>query len=183
MNKLTSLILTILTVISVITLSGCRTSGKPITVTEGQQKMEVTPGLIRKGDQRIGNSKSPNMTLPKAVIYKMSGNYAENVPVALTASGELLSYPAPTDLSDYSMPIELGKGWFLTRMGVSTNSVFTKYTFKEYRALPSAPTQKEIMSSIIPGARVVKTISLPMTPNEAAAIARENPEQLLEYVK
>ncbi len=53
--------------------------------------------------------------------------------------------------------------------GVSDNSVFTRYTYAEYRALKTAPTIAELREAIIPGARVSDTLRLPMTTSEAVA--------------
>lgn len=109
------------------------------------------------------------ITAPKAVAYRMSGDYADNVPVTLAPNGTIISYPAPGDLTDRSAPILLGDGWWLDRRGISANSVFTRYTYSEYRALPAAPTPAELKASVIPGARVTVTLQLPMTVAEATA--------------
>lgn len=107
--------------------------------------------------------------IPKAVAYRMSGPYAANVPVTVNSAGEIVSYPAPSDLGPDSEPLDLGGGWWLDRRGVSDNSVFTRYTYAEYRALKTAPTIAELREAIIPGARVSDTLRLPMTTSEAVA--------------
>lgn len=109
------------------------------------------------------------ITAPKAVAYRMSGDYADNVPVTLAPDGAIISYPAPTDLTDRSAPLPLADGWWLDRRGISANSVFSRYTYSEYRALPAAPTPAELKASLIPGARVTATLQLPMTVAEATA--------------
>lgn len=109
------------------------------------------------------------VTAPKAVAYRMSGDYADNVPVTLAPDGAIISYPAPGDLTDLSAPLPLADGWWLDRRGISANSVFTRYTFSKYRALPAAPTPAELKASVIPGARVTVTLQLPMTVAEATA--------------
>lgn len=109
------------------------------------------------------------ISAPKAVAYRMSGDYADNVPVTLAADGAIITYPAPTDLTDRSAPLPLADGWWLDRRGISANSVFTRYTYSEYRALPAAPTPAELKASVIPGARVTVTLQLPMTVAEATA--------------
>lgn len=109
------------------------------------------------------------VTAPKAVAYRMSGDYSDNVPVTLAADGAIISYPAPGDLTDRSAPLPLADGWWLDRRGISANSVFTRFTYSEYRALPAAPTPAELKASIIPGARVTVTLQLPMTVAEATA--------------
>lgn len=109
------------------------------------------------------------VSAPKAVAYRMSGDYADNVPVTLAADGAIISYPAPGDLTDLSAPLPLADGWWLDRRGISANSVFTRYTYSEYRALPAAPTPAELKASVIPGARVTATLQLPMTVSKATA--------------
>ncbi len=110
----------------------------------------------------------PSM-LPKAILYKTSGDYLNNVPVQIAADGSLIGFPAPTDIPADARPVVLAKGWILSPIGVSTNSVFTKWTLDEYRALKECPTPAEILKAIIPGAKVTITIQAPMTLPEALA--------------
>lgn len=105
--------------------------------------------------------------IPKASVFRMSGDYADKVGVTLDGSGNLVYYPAPTDITTSSAPLELEGGWWLNRQGLSANSVFTKWTFEEYAALPSTPTPDEIKRAVIPGARVTAMTTLPMTLQEA----------------
>lgn len=105
--------------------------------------------------------------LPNATAFRMSGEYANNVAVTLGPDGELIYFPAPTDITADSEPIELGQGWWLNNQGIGPNSVFTKYTFAEYAALPEVPSVEQIKLSIIPGAKVTDFIELPMTLSEA----------------
>lgn len=122
------------------------------------------------GAQAAAGADAPvGITAPKAVAYRMSGDYADNVPVTLAADGAIISYPAPGDITDRSAPLPLADGWWLDRRGISANSVFTRYTYSEYRALPAAPTPAELKASVIPGARVTATLQLPMTVAEATA--------------
>ncbi len=108
-------------------------------------------------------------TAPKAVAYRMSGDYAGNVPVTLAPDGAIISYPAPTDLTDRSEPLPLADGWWLDRRGISANSVFTRYTYPEYRALTAAPDPAQLKAAVIPGARVTAIVHLPMSVAEAVA--------------
>ena len=123
----------------------------------------VDAGAPAEAERTVG------ITAPKAVAYRMSGDYADNVPVTLAADGVIISYPAPGDLTDRSAPLPLTDGWWLDRRGISANSVFTRYTYSEYRALPATPTPAELKASVIPGARVTVTLQLPMTVAEATA--------------
>ena len=140
------------------------------------QKEAPAADLVVK-ENRIGGSGSA-MIVPKATVFKMSGDYADNVAVTLNPDGSLAYYPAPTDVGPYSAPIALGDGWYLNVQGISANSVFTKYKFKEYAALKEPPTHKELIEAVIPGARVTEFRQLPITASEA----RSNPEICRRYL-
>ena len=130
----------------------------------GQNNVVVTtapaPALRVGGDQA---------SMPRAVIYRMSGDYSANVPVTLNESGTaLVSYPAPGDLGASSTPVDLGNGYWLDRRGVSKNTAFTRYTYSEYRKMKQAPTAEELLKAVIPGARVTELVRLPISATEAA---------------
>lgn len=107
--------------------------------------------------------------IPKALLYKTSGRYLNNVPVQMTADGNLISFPAPTDIPSDATPLQLADGWLLSRVGVGPRSVFTRWTFDEYRALPQTPAPQEIIKAVIPGSAVTAILRLPMTFSEALA--------------
>lgn len=117
--------------------------------------------------------------MPDATAFRMSGNYSNNVAVTLSPDGELLYFPAPTDITADSEPISLGDGWWLNNQGLGPNSVFTKYTFAEYAALPEVPSPEQLKLSIIPGAKVTGFMELPMKIGEA----NQNIEAAKAYVK
>lgn len=165
--KLTSLSLA---AAGAILASGCHSAKPGADVSDNKASEEQPrlvlapqPGLVRDADRR------QPAVMPRAVAYRMSGPYADNVPVNVNAAGEIVSYPAPTDLGPDSTPVDLGDGWWLDRRGVSTNSVFTRYTYAEYRALKSAPSLAQLKAAIIPGAKVSEAVNLPMTLSEAEA--------------
>lgn len=107
---------------------------------------------------------------PKGFLYKTSGAYLDNVPIQLSADGlQLISFPAPTDIPLTAEPVELADGWLLSPVGITPSSVFTRWTYAEYRALPQAPTPEEVLAAVIPGAKVTMTMPLPMTTQEAMA--------------
>ena len=123
---------------------------------------------------------APNYRVLKASAFQMSGDYADKVAVTLGADGRLVYFPAPSDLTAGSQPTEIGGGWWLNRQGISEGSVFTRWTFDEYRALKTVPTQQEILDAIIPGARVTAFRNIPVPASEAA---RMTPAELYEYMK
>lgn len=106
--------------------------------------------------------------LPRAVIYKTNGDYRDNVPVTLNAAGTaLVSFPSPSDITDFSTPLQLADGYLLDRRGVSENSRFTRYTYDQYRALAAPPSPTTLMDSIIPGARITELRRLDITLQQA----------------
>lgn len=135
-----------------------------------QSEKRFEKEIVRNGG-KPGLTPGAPQALPKAVAYRMSGDYADNVAIALTPDGKsILSYPAPTDLSiSASTPVALGNGWWLSRCGITPNSVFTTYTYATYTALKKAPTPAELMKAVIPGARVTRVERLDMTPQQALA--------------
>lgn len=105
--------------------------------------------------------------IPKATAFRMSGDYSRNVAISIDAQGNITYYPAPSDISETSVPVFLGDGWWLNRQGLGANSVFTKYTFDEYRALGHTPSLQELKESLIPGAKVTEMVRLPYSVGEA----------------
>lgn len=127
--------------------------------------------------------------MPKAIAYKTSQPCADLVPVQLNDRGELVSFPAPTDLTDNSTPIPLADGFWLDRRGITANSAFTRWTYAEYRALKQAPSPAQILENIDPAIKVTQVMQLPMTLSEAEAdtaavnaiiAKRLNPESILK---
>ncbi|WP_302984414.1 hypothetical protein [uncultured Muribaculum sp.] len=108
----------------------------------------------------IGTKKQ--MAYPKAVIYKTNGNFSNNVPITLSAdSKKLISFPAPSDITEQTAPIKLSQGYWLDRRGISPNTAFTKFTYRQYAQLKSTPSASELKKAIIPGAIVTEIVQLP----------------------
>lgn len=120
----------------------------------------VLQGFSRPGAQA---------TMPRARVYRMNGNYADNVPVGTDGAGRIVSFPAPGDVSAASKPVPLAGGWWLDRRGVGHRTAFTRFTYEEYAALPQAPSVAQLTDAIIPGARVTAVEELPWTLREAEA--------------
>lgn len=144
---------------SLAAVAGCRTASAPVVTEAAEAPVAVeAPG-----------GEPMRRALPRAVVYKTDGDYRDNVPVTLNAAGtQVVSYPAPTDLTDYSTPLPLADGYLLDRRGVTADTRFTRYTYGEYRALPSVPSPAEILAHVIPGSRVTELHRLDMTPQQAA---------------
>jgi hypothetical protein len=106
--------------------------------------------VMCKTDREIVGDFRANAPL---IIYKTKADYSNNVPITMNDSKELIvSYPSPKDVffnSKLALPEKLNKGYLFDNVGVSKNSVFTSYTFKEYAKLEMAPSIEELLKSII----------------------------------
>ncbi|MCC8112593.1 MAG: hypothetical protein LIP03_01115 [Bacteroidales bacterium] len=155
---------------SILATAGCSTKKDAPLVTEASSS-EVTQTLQRQSASYI----------PKAVIYKTNGDYNDNVPITLSADGKsVVSFPAPTDLRENSTPLPVGNGWLLDRRGgIGINTAFLTYTYSQYRDLAQAPSVTQLLDSVIPGARVVETKTLPITYSQAIS----DPSLVEQYAK
>lgn len=141
--------------------AGTETAAPNNTAATAAQAQPAT-GSVLIGASPVRATKPANM-LPKAVIYKTNGNYNDYVPVSLTADGRgLFSYPAPSDIGAWCLPVPLADGWLLDRRGLGRNPAFTTYTYRQYAALPQAPTQQQLLNAINPQARVTVAVQLPL---------------------
>lgn len=137
-------------------VSGCGTARKAVPATE---EGTDTPAVVMADSHIMGGSAA---VMPKGVIYRTSSPSASLVPVTVGPGGELLSYPAPTDLGQE--PPVLDGGWMLdTRGGISHDTRFTRWTYAEYRAMKSAPAPAEILAAILPSVTVTEIVVLPTT--------------------
>lgn len=143
-----------------LALGGCNTPAK-----------NLIPAPVAAEIADDGFRNSPARYMPRAVAYRTSGNYDDNVPVTLSADGSTLqSFPAPTDVTpEVSTPIRLCDGYLLDRRGISPRSVFTRYTYAEYASLKKVPTTAELLKAVIPGAVVTEIVEFPFTTTEAEA--------------
>lgn len=105
---------------------------------------------------------------PMARIYQMNGDWSDLVPVGMRGS-ELVSFPAPGDLSASSRPIRLTDGYWLDSRGVGAGTAFTRYTYDQYMTLPAPPDKQTLISAIVPGARVTRVVELPFPLQTARA--------------
>lgn len=156
------------------------------TVSTGSSSAAATSVLNEQTQSRVPikktggfeNVNTVNMQ-PNATAFRMSGDYYDNVAITLGPDGNLLYFPAPTDITADSAPLDLGNGWWLNRQGISPNSQFTKYTFAEYSSLADVPSPQQLKNAIIPGAKVTEFVELPMKFNEAS----QNLDAVREYLK
>lgn len=141
------------------------------------QEQSAAPEVVQIQPQIIGSQ--PRNQVLKATVFKMSGDYADHVAVTLGPDGNLIYFPAPSDIRSSSKPIAIADGWYLNRQGLAPGSVFTNWTFEQYSKLSSVPSPAEIKAAIIPDARVTEFQTLPITASEAASLT---PAQLADYL-
>lgn len=180
--KMTSLIIILIAALS-LTIVGCSSSRESASTDTASAQPTIAEGRhdlkLYRDDNRqpIGGLRHVSV-MPKAIVYKTSGDYSNNVSVTVSESGELLSFPAPTDIPTDATPVRLSSGWLISKVGISQNSVFTTFTFDEYRQLKRLPAPEEILNAIIPDSRVTATMPIPLTLEEALA----NPEKAESYL-
>lgn len=141
-------------------LSACHTS-KPADRHEAASDVVAVP---------VAAPVRTLQAMPKALVYKTNVPCADNVAISLNPAGTAVqSYPAPTDVSAASAPLQLPGGWLLDRRGIGPNTAFIRLTYAEYAALPQAPSASELMAMVLPGVHVTEARRLDMTPQQAAA--------------
>ena len=163
MKILNSIILTLISTLTMAMATSCK-APKKVSDDDNQNQ----PLVISIKDRQKPESGSPNMFIPRAIVYRTNGNYAEYVPDQVSADGKtLVSFPAPSDISADSRPIELSDGWLVDRRGIGENSRFTSYTYGQYAKLATAPSPAELLKAILPGAIITDMYALPCTLQEA----------------
>lgn len=147
--------------------AGCRSNTQ--ASSQNDNLTVPVPEIVRNED--IVRDGAAPAFLPRAVVYRTNGDYDDCVPVTLDATRtSVVSYPAPTDVTEASVPLVMADGWLLDRRGgISMNSAFLDWTYAQYAAMPHAPSIAEIMAHIIPEARVTAIRTLPLTATEALA--------------
>lgn len=163
--------------IGAMTLLSCSSKSNIITIPVSQGDSFGGPVTLPEPAPGRYIGPVPSRMLPKATVFKMSGDYADHVAVTLDDKGNLVYFPAITDVNANSAPTAIGDGWYLNRQGLGQNSVFTKWTFAEYHALDKTPTPEEIKDAILPGARVTSFRTLDVPASEAMKM---KPEELLK---
>ncbi|MBD5164139.1 MAG: hypothetical protein HDT09_05515 [Bacteroidales bacterium] len=138
----------------------------PIVEKTGVPEAEPETGIHTPRPTIVDKS---GAAIPKALAYRTSGNYNDNVFILMDASGKIVSYPAPSDVNASSAPLQLANGWLLDRRGIADNAAFLDYTWQQYHNLPAAPTAAQLKDHIIAGARVTQILVLPCTLAEAEA--------------
>ncbi len=87
---------------------------------------------------------------PHVLVYRTTTDLADKVPVILTDDGSsLVSYPDPDDVRNAAArPTPLHQGYLLDNRGIGLNVAFLSMTYADYSALPSVPSEVELMNLI-----------------------------------
>lgn len=92
------------------------------------------------------------VTGPPAIVYRTRVDVGDAVPITLTPDWkEVVSYPHPADLKKgdgHATPTSIGEGYLLDNRGIGPNTVFLKWSYAEYAALPKAPALDELLAAI-----------------------------------
>lgn len=151
--------------LSCLIAGSCASSKKASEETQASVSV-ADNGTVRLPDKQLGGSTAA--MLPMAIIYRTNGNFNDNVPVTMSPDRkEIISYPAPTDITMQSAPVPLAENYLLDRRGIGENTAFTQYTYESYSALKQAPSLKVLKESVIEGAEVIEIVKLPMSLTEA----------------
>lgn len=89
---------------------------------------------------------------PHAMVYKTVEDYSNLVPIELDSSGQIISYPAPSDFKpDFKMyiPLALSNGYWLDRKGIGSHVAYLDWTVEEYVQMETVPTIETIKSHIL----------------------------------
>ena len=151
-------------------LGSCR-AGKGVSSGQNSDIPVIPTKPMVKGGEEV-------RAVLNATIFKMNGDYADNVAITLNSDGSIAYYPDPSDISESSSPVALGNGWYLNRQGIGPESKFTSFTFEEYKNLKSLPSHQELVESIIPEAAVTEFVEIPVSASEAMT----NPQICLQYL-
>lgn len=91
---------------------------------------------------------------PPTVIYKVSDEYVNLVPVVLNEDKtRVIAYPAPKDMyntkGELRFPNALGKGYYLDQIGVGLHTAYISLTIEEYANMEKPPTLDSLYQLVI----------------------------------
>ncbi|GHV54883.1 hypothetical protein FACS1894181_18670 [Bacteroidia bacterium] len=87
---------------------------------------------------------------PPTVVYKTIADFDDYVPMIMNGPRtEIVSYPGPADVGDFSKPTHLKDGYLLDNRGISEHVVFLRYTYAEYSRLPQVPSLAVLEANIL----------------------------------
>lgn len=138
-------LISILTPLSMLMMAGCAHK----TTTDVVTFQPVKSSVREEPEEHTVRDSEPVMAVRPVIVYQMSGDYADLVPVTLDGNGKIVSYPDPVDITDNCRPVALGEGWYLDRRGVTATSAFTDYTYAQYHALEHVPPMDTLQAHIV----------------------------------
>lgn len=106
----------------------------------------VAPAAVQ-----VPASQSP--TGPRVLVYKTKGDYANLVPVGLSADKTgIVTYPHPSDVKigkAYATPTQLAQGYLLDNRGIGKNVAFLSMTYAGYGDLDTLPSLRQLYDLVI----------------------------------
>jgi hypothetical protein len=121
-----------------IVLCSCRTSRN---TAETPLPAPAPVAAARSGGAQAG---------PPALVYKTVADYSNYVSVIMNATKtEIVSYPDPSDVGDFSKPTPLKNGYLLDNRGINAQVVFLRYTYEAFSRMPQAPSLSEMKANIL----------------------------------
>ena len=140
-------------------------------------RQNQTAALTEIPSQVDGITETPQIIKPgtkidvplHSVIFKADSQYACNVPVSVTPSGNAVIFmPSPSDAK--VAPVKLADGYWLATMPLGQQSVFTDYSYKAYAELAQRPSASEMLGHVIAGAKPTVIVQLPEEMSDTVAI-------------
>lgn len=107
-------------------------------------------GLTQTSSSDMQNISTSRQAGPPVIVYKTTRDFSKNVAVTMNQSRtQIVSYPDPSDVGDFSRPTPLKNGYLLDNRGINENVAFLRYTYDEYSRLPSLPSMSELLAAVI----------------------------------
>lgn len=92
------------------------------------------------------------LSSPPAIVYKTKEDYAQLVPVILSADKKkIVSFPAQSDIrinDNFPYPDALEDGYWLDNRGINKHAAFLKFSYEDYYNMDNIPTAERLMNYI-----------------------------------
>ena len=98
---------------------------------------------------KVRNNPTVSAANQQTIVYKTTKDFSDYVPVIMNSERtEIISYPAPSDLSATSKPTKLKNDYWLDNRGITENVVFLNYSYESYSKLTEAPSLIEMKRNV-----------------------------------
>jgi hypothetical protein len=107
-------------------------------------------GLPQTTSSDMQNNSASRQAGPPVIVYKTTRNFSGNVAVTMNAQRtQIVAYPDPSDVGDFSRPTPLKNGYLLDNRGINEHVAFLRYTYDEYSRLSGPPSMADLSASVI----------------------------------